>query len=171
MKKWIKGLVAAVIILGIGWYFERRPSPLDLPEEIRLILSAPDSVKASRTLGFMADSAADSPKALQAFYEKETNSVVVPRGAAERVAAIITLEDRKSATRSKCIYRPGFVMTFIRSGEKSIDIFFCFECGGMVMKISGQTDPQDLGMMTTYQAELLAIFKKLFPEDPKIRAL
>jgi hypothetical protein len=171
MKRWIKALIAAVIVLGIAFYFENRRSPSSvMSEENQTILTAPDSVKAYSTVGFLTNSPADSEKTLQAFYQKETNFVPVPQDAAERVVRIITVEDRTTDHYPSCIYTPGFVMTFIQ-GDKSIDIFFCFECGGIMMKKSGEPKIQDLGLTSKYGKELRDIFKKLFPSDPKVQKL
>ena len=170
MKKWFRALIATLVVAGVAFYFEYRSAPPALAKEIQNILRAPDSVKASRTLGWLnAGNSTTAHQSTTSFYEKETNSVPVPPETAKRVQEIISSKTRQSE-HSKCLYTPGLAMTFTR-GTQEVDLFFCFECNAILMKRPGSPDIDDLGPMAKFQNELLGIFKKLFPGEPAFEKL
>jgi len=164
MKKIWKGLVVALAVVVIALYLEHRDSSLLLSEENKTILTAPESVKAAHTVGFVEHMAESDNPRMEAFYEKDTNSVPVPPEVADNIVKIITSKDRQSDVRPACIYTPGFVMTFSRK-DKNVDLFFCFECGVIIMRSSSDATAKELGLISNADTELRAIFQKLFPKD------
>ena len=170
MKKRWKALIVAIVVIAAAFYFEHRDTSLPLSAENKTILLAADNVNAARTVGFVKDEANSPSPRPEAFYEKDTNSVPVPPAVAMRIVEILTSKERQSDMHPACIYTPGFVLTFIHE-KKSIDVFFCFECGGIIMKAANDPIPREMGLILNAHTELLNIFKKLFPNDPAVQKL
>ncbi len=167
MKRTVKALIIALVIGAIAFYFDHRNSFLNISNQDKPTLVSPESVRAAHTVGFVRNTNQSNDPDPQLFYEKDTNTVVVPEAVAARVVEIITSKERQSDLHPACIYTPGYVMTFVREG-KSIDIFFCFECGGIIMKSSSESIPKEIGLITNSHRELFAIFQKLFPGDAAV---
>ncbi len=164
----MKTLTFLALFFAVGLGFvgcsDRAKNP-NLDRESLKIIGSPDSVTAWRTEGLAKKIKPESANDLEAFYRKYGKGLIVPPDLSRKFSELLTSASIENGLRSKCIYNPGFVVTFSR-GDKSVDVFFCFECGGLVMRKAGEQKMADIGtLMNKPGQELFQMFEQLFPNS------
>ena len=137
------------------------------------IISAPETVQAWRTVGFLRKAATDEPAPAEwaDFYKKAGEPVTVERALAEELRTrLLDFKTYRYDLGSKNCPRPtpGFVLTFSQ-GRRSVDVFFCFECNDVVVRAAG--GKETFGDIDPSRNELLRLIKRIFPNDLNVQGL
>jgi hypothetical protein len=163
-------LLMAVIFIALDHFTAKAAGIEDLPggAENAGIISAPDSVKAWRTVGSVK-----SPHgAPQEYYQKSGEGLVVSSKLAGRLGKILLDKDTYARQGPDCEPMPGVIMSFSK-GNSTLHLYFCFECN--ILTVSKLQSDGKMASVNTYfrpgRAKLLGVVKKIFPEDPQIQSL
>jgi hypothetical protein len=133
-------------------------------ENVAIVANA-DSVKAWRTLGSVrAEERGPLPNDYPDYYRKTGEPVLVSTNLAGELSTLL-LDKISYWTRpyKNCRPDPEVVVTFSQ-GNKSVDVFFCFECKTLV--VNSEPSYIDPGSQL-----ILQVIKKVFPNDRKIQSL
>lgn len=136
-------------------------------KEAAAIIRNADSAKAWKTLGLVEKEQYEAGKRAgfnpADFYRKAGDPILVSNDMASQLSKALLDKHSYSNIGSSlkdCEPEPGVVITF-SEGNKSVDVFFCFDCKILIVNnIQCDFDPGCPGF--------LEIMKKIFPSDRKI---
>lgn len=167
--------------------------PFDETTNITLIISAPDSVKAWRTIGSLhTDKSLKGLSLQRAYYERSGDGVPVATNLSAVLGADLLDKGTYLNGMANCVAQPGVIISFSKGGQ-ALDLYFCFECNILIVdtapgvnKAETETElpPKYLRAppeqraetchaygFTSGRAKLLRTIKQIFPDDAQIQAL
>jgi hypothetical protein len=133
------------------------------------VIANADSVKAWRTLGSVEEEEHEQGRKAKFdftdFSLKTGQPILVSTNLATQLSKLLL--DKNSYPsglwQKNCFPEPSVVFTFSQ-GDKSVDVFFCFECKIMIVK----NIPTNFDRSS---AAFIRIIKKIFPTDRKIQSV
>jgi hypothetical protein len=102
-------------------------------------------------------------------YRITAGPVAVDAATAAELSSILLDPDTYDWVRAKgCEFRPGVGLRFVKDASR-VEMALCFECDElMIWRLGRRIGMEDFDAA---RPRLVAVVKKLFPDDPKIQAL
>jgi hypothetical protein len=106
---------------------------------------------------------------------KRGPSVPVPGSQARRLKRILQRSSSyyQGSNRKACIPDYGVLFTF-RSGDRAVQVALCFNCNMLDVFDGGDDKARSVNSLPDFdpmRSDLVAIVKKVFPDDPEIQDL
>lgn len=160
-------VLAAVLLLGACSGNDWRVSALYGGPTSLSVLRQPQAVEAFRLDPERRDATPETPRL--GGWAIASGPVPVDAATAAGLSSILLDPDTYDWARAKgCELRPGVGLRFVRDASR-VDVALCFECDEVdVWRMGRRVMIEDFDAA---RPRLVAVAKRLFPDDPEIQAL
>jgi hypothetical protein len=157
------------LIAGSWWSIVRLTTPpAPFPSEVLSIVENPERVRVQKMVSMVG-----SPPEGAAYYENCSmvgfgRAIDPPKGWLSEVQSIVTNSRSYGDSIQAGTPSPKVVIRFVR-GETKIDVMLAFDVDTVIVQQDGK--PCGTGVFKPRRKELLALVKRLFPDDGEIQAI